>query len=69
MMWFQNTGSFCILHFKGVAYEYHRLLFGYWLVPNIFSRCLDVVVQALRNEGMRLLFYLDNFIVMAESKV
>lgn len=40
----------------------------YWLAPHTFSRCLDVALQLLCDQVMRVFFYLDDFIMMAGTK-
>lgn len=54
--------------FRWVAYEYNRLQFGYSLAPRTLSKCVDVALQPLHDQGMRVVFYLDNHIVMTEEK-
>lgn len=61
----QEVSAFCL---PGIAHDYKRSLFSYSLAPCSFSRCLDTVLQPLCEQGMRVLFYLDDLVVMVGSK-
>jgi len=54
--------------FMGIAYEYNRLSFDYSLSPRTFSKCVATALQPLRDHGMRVLYYLNDLIVMARSR-
>ena len=47
--------------FQGIAYKYNRLLCT-------FSKRVDVALQQLHGEGIRVYLYLDDLIVMAKSR-
>lgn len=53
--------------FQGVAYEYARMPFGYALAPRTFSKCVETALEPLRRQGIRLLAYLDDLLVLATS--
>ncbi|XP_010863572.2 uncharacterized protein LOC105006635 [Esox lucius] len=53
--------------FLGKAYEYTRIPFGYALVPRTFSKCLEAALEPLRREGIRILAYLDDLLILASS--
>ncbi|KAI3374153.1 hypothetical protein L3Q82_006016 [Scortum barcoo] len=44
------------------------LPFRYSLAPRTFSRCVETVLEPLRRTGMRVLFYLDDLLLLARSK-
>ncbi len=52
--------------FKGVAYQYKVLPFGLSLAPRTFTRCMDVALSPLRQMGIRILNYLDDWLILAQ---
>lgn len=59
--------KFLSFAFQGVAYEYARMPFGYALAPRTFSKCVETALEPLRRQGIRLLAYLDDLLVLATS--
>ncbi len=57
----------CFL-FKGVQFQYNRLPFGYSLAPCTFSKCMEMALEPLHRKGIRVLFYMDDLIVMVSSR-
>ncbi len=55
--------------FEGVAYQYTVLPFGLSLVPRTFSKCMDAALSPLRQMGIRILNYLDDWLILAQSEV
>ncbi|XP_028255153.1 GTPase IMAP family member 4-like [Parambassis ranga] len=51
--------------FLGIQYEYNRLPFGYSLAPRTFSKCVEAALRPLHMSGMRVLFYLDDLLLLA----
>ncbi|XP_013878914.1 uncharacterized protein LOC106528317 [Austrofundulus limnaeus] len=54
--------------FQEIQYQYNHLPFGYALTPRIFSKCVETALQPLRSAGMRILFYLDDLLLLAPSR-
>ncbi len=54
--------------FKGTAYQYSVLPFGLALAPRIFSKCVDAALSPLRASGIRILNYLDDWLILAQSR-
>ncbi len=54
--------------FEGTAYQYYVLPFGLALAPRTFSKCMDAALSPLRASGMRILNYLDDWLILAQSQ-
>jgi hypothetical protein len=52
---------------KGQFYQYVCLAFGLCSAPRVFTKILKPVVAWLRAQGVRLVIYLDDFLIMADS--
>ncbi len=55
--------------FEGVAYQYTVLPFGLSLAPRTFTKCMDAAFSPLRQMGNRILNYLDDWLILAQSEV
>ncbi len=53
---------------NGRTLEFCVLPFGISLAPRTFTRCMDAVLGPLRREGIRILNYLDDWLVCARSE-
>ncbi len=54
--------------FKGVAYQCKVLPFGLSLAPRTFTRCMDAALSPLQQMGIRILNYLDDWLILAQSQ-
>ncbi len=54
--------------FRGKAYQYKVLPFGLALAPRTFTKCMDAVLAPLRFQGIRVLNYLDDWLILAHSR-
>lgn len=59
--------KFLCFSFQGVQYQYNLLPFGFSLAPHTFSKCMERAVEPLRRKGIKVLFYLNDLIIMAPS--
>lgn len=53
--------------FKGIAYEYLVLPFGLSLSPRVFVKCTEAAIAPLRERGIRLATYIDDWLLAAQS--
>ncbi|XP_033980402.1 uncharacterized protein LOC117477766 [Trematomus bernacchii] len=60
--------KFLRFSFQGISYQFNRLPFGYSLAPRTFSKCVETALEPLHRGGMRVLFYLDDLLLLARSK-
>ncbi len=54
--------------FRGKAYQYRVLPFGLALSPRTFTKCVDAVLAPLRLQGVRILNYIDDWLILAQSE-
>ena len=54
--------------FQGTVYEYTRMPFGYTLAPRVFTRVVEAALLPLRRQGVRVLAYLDDLLILAPSE-
>ena len=69
------TVPLCLAHQKfvrfsweGTLYEFACLPFGLSIAPRVFTKIMKPVVALLRQLGIRLIIYLDDLLIMAQSK-
>ncbi len=54
--------------FEGRAYKYKVLPFGLSLSPRVFTKVAEAALVPLREQGLRILNYLDNWLKLAQSQ-
>ncbi len=54
--------------FRGKAYQYRVLPFTLALSPRTFTKCVDAVLAPLRLQGVRILSYIDDWLILAQSE-
>ncbi len=54
--------------FGGKAYQYRVLPFGLALSPRTFTKCIDAALAPLRLQGIRILNYIDDSLILAQSE-
>lgn len=54
--------------FEGRVFEFQVLPFGISLAPRTFTRCMDAVLAPMRQQGLRILNYLDDWLLCAASE-
>ncbi len=64
----QRHRRFLRFAFGGKAYQYKVLPFGLALAPRTFTKCMDAALAPLRLQGIRVLNYLDDWLILAHSK-
>ncbi len=60
--------SFLRFAFKGIAYQFSVLPFGLCLAPRTFTKCMEAALSPLKQSGMHILNYLDDWLVLAQSE-
>ncbi|KAL0165643.1 hypothetical protein M9458_037487, partial [Cirrhinus mrigala] len=55
--------------FRGEAYQYRVLPFGLALSPRTFTKCVDASLAPLRLQGIRILNYIDDWLILAQSEM
>ncbi|KAL0203138.1 hypothetical protein M9458_001156, partial [Cirrhinus mrigala] len=55
--------------FRGEAYQYRVLPFGLALSPRTFTKCVDAALAPLRLQGVRILNYIDDWLILAQSEM
>ncbi|XP_051983124.1 uncharacterized protein LOC127644139 [Xyrauchen texanus] len=60
-------GPFLRFAFDGQVYQYTVLPFGLSIAPRTFTKCMDAALAPLRSQGLRILNYLDDWLIMAQS--
>ncbi len=54
--------------FEGRVYQYKVLPFGLSLSPRVFTKVAEAVLVPLREQGVRILNYLDDWLILAQSQ-
>ncbi len=54
--------------FGGEAYQYRVLPFGLALSSRTFTKCVDAALAPLRLQGIRILNYIDDWLILAQSE-
>ncbi len=52
----------------GKAYQYRVLPFGLALSPRTFTKCVDAALAPLRLQGVRILNYIDDWLILTQSE-
>ncbi len=53
--------------FGGKVYQYLVIPFGLALSPRIFTKCVDAALVPLRLQGIRIMNYIDDWLILAQS--
>ncbi len=54
--------------FEGQTYQYKVLPFGLSLSPHVFTKVVEAALVPLREQGVRILNYLDDWLILAQSR-
>lgn len=64
----RDARRFFRFRFQGTVYEWQAMPFGYSDAPRLFTEIMKVVAQAARARGLRVVFYLDDILLMSISQ-
>ncbi len=65
---FPRHRPFLRFAFEGRAYQYKALPFGLSLSPHVFTKVVEAALVPLREAGIRILNYLDDWLILAQSR-
>ncbi|KAL0149110.1 hypothetical protein M9458_055542, partial [Cirrhinus mrigala] len=65
---FASTQTLSTVCFEGRAYQYKVLPFGLSLSPRVFTKVAEGALNPLWRKGIRILNYLDDWLIMAHSR-
>ncbi|KAL0182889.1 hypothetical protein M9458_022264, partial [Cirrhinus mrigala] len=54
--------------FEGLAFQYKVLPFGLSLLPHVFTKVMEAALAPLREVGIRILNYLNDWLILAHSQ-
>lgn len=54
--------------FQGTAHEYLAVAFALALAPRTFSKCVKAALTPLRNNGLRVSAYIDDYLLCSPSQ-
>ena len=63
----QESQKFLRFIWQNKAYQFKAMPFGLNVAPRVFTKLLKPVVAWLRGQGIRLIVYLDDILIMASS--
>lgn len=63
----QNHRKFLRFQLQGKMYEYQCLPFGLSSAPRAFTKLMKPVISLLRKAGLRLVLYIDDFLIMHQD--
>ncbi len=64
----ESHRRFLGLAFDGKIFKFCVLPFGISLAPHTFTRCMDAVLGPLQQEGLRVMNYLDDWLICAQTE-
>ena len=64
----QESQHLVRFRWKGTLYQFLCLCFGIGPAPRIFTKTLKVPISVLRRLNIRLIIYLDDMIIMAQTE-
>ena len=65
---YSSPKTFVRFQWQGPIYEFSFLAFGLSPAPRIFTKILKVVMAFVRKQGVRLVIYLDDILIINESR-
>src|SRR4051794_10352144 len=63
-----DSKRFLAFRWKGKTYQFKAMPFGISSAPRVFTKLIRAALAPLRKQGIRILAYLDDFLLMASTK-
>ncbi len=63
-----DTDRFLRFAFEGRAYQHKALPFGLSLSPRVFTKVVEAALVPLREAGIHILNYLNDWLILAQSR-
>lgn len=63
-----NNKKYLRFKYKNKHYQFNALPFGLSSAPYVFTKIMKPVVNILRKRGIKLVVYIDDFLIIADSK-
>lgn len=63
----RDSRRFLVFENEGIVYQYKSLNFGLNVAPRIFSKILRYAIEPLREQGIRLVYYLDDICILHQD--
>lgn len=63
-----DSRKFLTFKNEGIIYQYRSLAFGLNVAPRVFSKLIKYAIAPLREQGIRLVYYLDDICLLSNSQ-
>ena len=64
----KDLQKFLQFQWKGTVYRFRCMPFGITSAPRIFTKVMKLVLSKIRSMGIRIVGYIDDLLMMAQSK-
>lgn len=64
-----NSKKYLTFQNQGIVYQYKTLAFGMSVSPRVFSKMMQFAIEPLRQQGIRLVYYLDDICSRLREKI
>jgi hypothetical protein len=64
-----NSKKYLTFQNQGIVYQYKTLALGMSVSPRVFSKMMQFAIEPLRQQGTRLVYYLDDICSRLREKI